>query len=71
MLQYSATATINASSDVIWKILTDAAGYPTWDPGVDRIEGVIAPGKKVTAFTKRDPKRASPAVVGNFEPALR
>ena len=68
MLSYSATTTINASEDTIWRILTDAAGYPRWDPGVLRIEGTIAPGNKVTAFTKRDPKRAFPAKVSEFVP---
>jgi hypothetical protein len=71
MFQFSATTTINASPDRIWKILTDAPGYPTWDPGVLRIEGEIAPGKKVTAYTKAAPKRAFPAVVGNFEPGRK
>ncbi|HEY0755202.1 MAG TPA: SRPBCC domain-containing protein [Ktedonobacteraceae bacterium] len=68
MLSYSATTIINASQDTIWGILTDAPGYPTWDPGVLRIEGTIAYGNKVTAFTKRDPKRAFPAKVSEFVP---
>lgn len=68
MFSYSATTTINASPDVIWRILTDAPGYPRWDPGIDRIEGTIAPGKSIKAFTKRDPKRAFPAKVSDFVP---
>lgn len=71
MLSYSATTTINASPDVIWRIITDAPGYPTWDPGVDRIEGTIAPGSKVTAYTKRDPNRAFPAKVSEFVPGRK
>ena len=66
MFSYSATTTINASPDVIWRILTDAPGYPRWDPGIDRIEGTIAPGNSIKAFTKRDPKRAFPAKVSDF-----
>jgi hypothetical protein len=68
MLSYSATTVINASEDTIWRILTDAESYPTWDPGVLRIEGTIALGETVTAFTKRDPKRAFPAKVSEFMP---
>jgi len=71
MLSYSATSNINASPDVIWRILTDAAGYPTWDPGVDKIEGTIAPGNKVTAYTKRDSNRAFPAKVTEFVPGRK
>ena len=71
MLSYNATTTINASPDVIWRILVDAPGYPRWDPGVDRIEGTVAPGNKLTAFTKRDPKRAFPAKVTAFLPGQK
>lgn len=68
MLSYSATTTIHASPEVIWRILTDAPNYPTWNPSVLRIEGTIAPGKKVTAYLKRDPNRAFPAIVKEFVP---
>lgn len=65
---FSATITINASKDAIWKILTDAAGYPNWDPGVIRIEGTIAPGSRVVAYNKISPNRAFPAKVAEFVP---
>ncbi len=66
MLTYSASTTINAPPETVWRILTDAAGYPKWDPGIDRIEGTITPGGQVTAYTKRDPNRAFPAKVTEF-----
>jgi hypothetical protein len=68
---FSAATTINAPQDVIWSILTDAANYPTWDPGVDRIEGTIAPGERIVAYTKLSPNRAFPAKVTEFEPGRR
>ena len=68
MFSYSARTTINASPERTWEILTDAPGYPRWDPGVDRIEGTIAPGNSIKAFTKRDPKRAFPAKVSDVVP---
>jgi hypothetical protein len=68
---YSATTTIEASPETIWAILTDAPGYPEWDPGVDRIEGHIAPGKKITAFTKLSPGRAFPVKVTEFAPGQK
>src|SRR5713226_10012668 len=71
MFSYSATTIINASPDAIWRILTDGPGYPKWDPGVVRIEGSIASGNRVTAFTKRDPKRAFPAKVSEFVPGQK
>ena len=42
MKSFSATTTINASPETIWEILTNANGYPDWEPGIDRIEGHIA-----------------------------
>jgi len=68
---FSATTNIKASKETIWKILTDAASYPQWDPGVDRIEGRIAPGEKVTAYTKLNPNRAFPAKVIEFVPGQK
>lgn len=68
MKVYSATTTIAASPETIWAILTDAVGYPQWDPSVDRIEGRIAPGEKIKAFTKLSPGRAFPVEVTEFVP---
>jgi hypothetical protein len=71
MKVYTATTSIAASPETIWTILTNAAGYPEWDPGVDRIEGRIAPGEKVTAYTKLSPGRAFPATVTEFAPGRK
>jgi hypothetical protein len=71
MKYFTATTNIKASPDAIWKILTDAPNYPAWDPGVLRIEGTIAPGQKVTAYTKANPNRAFPAKVTEFVPGQK
>jgi hypothetical protein len=71
MKEYRATTTIMASPETIWAILTDAPGYPEWDPGVDRIEGRIAPGEKITAYTKLSPGRAFPVKVTEFVPGQK
>ena len=71
MREYTAKTTINASAETIWSILTNAAGYPDWDPGVDRIEGTIAAGEKVTAYTKLSPGRGFPATVSEFVPGKK
>lgn len=70
-MEYRATITIDAPSETIWAILTDAPRYPEWDPGVDRIEGQIAPGEKITAFTKLHPSQAFPAKVIEFVPGQK
>ena len=38
-MQFTATTEINAAPETIWRIVTDAAKYPDWDPGIIRIEG--------------------------------
>lgn len=71
MLQYSATTTINASPETVWRILTDANGYTAWDPGMTRLEGTIAPGEKLVIHAKIAPDRAFTPVVSVFEPARK
>nr|CAP48551.1 putative integron gene cassette protein [uncultured bacterium] len=70
MKSYRATTIIKTSPETIWEILTDAAGYPDWDPAMERIEGHIALGETVKFFTKLSPK-AFPVRVTSFEPAQK
>ena len=67
MKKYSASTTINASPDIVWKILTDASGYPAWDMSMDHIEGQLALGETVKFFTKLS-AQAFPVKVTAFEP---
>lgn len=67
MKKYSASATINASAETIWNILTDASGYPKWDLSMDHIEGRLALGETTKFFTKLSPQ-AFPVKVIAFEP---
>jgi hypothetical protein len=66
MKEFSATTTINASTDIIWNILKDASRYPEWDPGTERIEGTIALGNKLTIYSKLDPERAFTVTVSDI-----
>jgi hypothetical protein len=71
MKAFRASTIIAASPDAIWAILTDASRYPEWDPGVERIEGQIAPGERITAYTKLSPGRAFPVTVAEFIPGQK
>ena len=71
MKTFATEIDIRAPAGAIWSILTDAAGYPGWNSTVDRIEGRIAPGQKVTVYAKASPGRAFPLTVTEFEPATR
>ncbi len=71
MKYYEASATINATPDRIWKVLTDASGLSEWDSGVERIEGTIAPGEKIKVYSDARPGRAIAVKVVEFEPGRR
>ena len=67
-MEYEAKATIEAPADLVWEILTDAAGYTRWDSGVDKLEGQIVAGQKIKLFSKVNPKRAFSLKVAVTEP---
>jgi hypothetical protein len=71
MKSYDASATIDANPDTVWAVLTDAAGYPTWDSGVIKVDGRIAPGEKITVRSSANPGRAFPVRVTEFRPGER
>jgi hypothetical protein len=71
MKAFEASALIEAEPEVIWAILTDAPGYPTWVSGVDRVVGRIAPGEKITVRAQVAPGRAFPVEVIEFSPGRR
>lgn len=57
-MQYSAHIEIDAAPDVVWKHLTQVDKWPQWDPFCDKIEGEVALGNTVKAFSKLSPGRA-------------
>jgi len=71
MRSYDASAAIRATPDAIWDVLTDAPGYTRWDSGVERVDGRIRPGEKITVVSKANPGRAFPVEVTEFEPGRR
>lgn len=50
-LDYSIATKIAAPPQVIWKILTDAAAYPTWNSTVIKLDGAIALGSDIKRAT--------------------
>jgi hypothetical protein len=68
---YQASADIAASPNTIWSILTDAPGLSTWDSGIQRVEGRIAPGETITVYSEANPGRAFPVKVVDFAQVQR
>jgi len=44
--QLSTEIIINATPDLVWRVLSDFEKYPTWNPFVKKIEGKVVEGKR-------------------------
>lgn len=71
MKRFAAKVAIKARPEAIWSVLTNAADYVRWNSTVDKVDGEIALGKKVTVYAKASPGRAFPLTVAEFQPPLR
>jgi len=58
---------IEASPARVWELLTDAAGFPTWNSTVTKIDGTIALGQVLAIKVPADPKRTFKPKVTRFE----
>ncbi len=68
MRSYEAGSVIAAAPEQVWAVLTDVAGYPAWGSGIERVEGAVAPGARITVTSKVVPGRAFPVTVDTLEP---
>lgn len=68
MKAFFVTASIRATPERIWALLTDATEYTRWNNTVEKVDGKIALGERVTVHPKINPGRAFPVKVSAFEP---
>ena len=68
MKYYESSATIDAPASRVWATLVDGASWASWDSGVERFEGTIAPGAKVKVVSSASPGRAFPVTVTELRP---
>jgi hypothetical protein len=66
---YEASSVIEAKPEAVWEVLSDGAGWSTWDSGVVRVEGSLAPGQKIKVVSEVNPGKAFPVTVTGFTPA--
>jgi hypothetical protein len=71
MKSFASSATIRAAPEAVWRILTDAPGYPSWNTTVTRVDGHIGMGEKVTVHARVAPGRAFPVKVVEFDAPRR
>jgi hypothetical protein len=71
MKEFRTSISIRSTPDKIWSILTDAPAYPSWNTSVNKVDGTIALGEKITVRPKIAPDQAFPVKVATLEPAKR
>lgn len=71
MTTYAAQRTINAPAETVWKLLTDASGYPKWNPTIVSLDGTIALGEKIALVSTVNPKRSFKLKVTEFDAPRR
>ena len=65
---YEARATIRATPETIWAILIDGPSYASWDSGVVKVDGTIAPGETIRVVSEANPGRSFPVKVSGWRP---
>jgi hypothetical protein len=50
MRSFEAAARIDASPEEVWALLVEVGGWRDWDSGVDRVEGRVALGERLTLY---------------------
>ena len=71
MKSFAVSTIIRATPEAVWAVLADGAKWTTWNPTIEKVEGVIAPGGKLKVYTKLSPGRAFPVRVSEFDPPRR
>jgi hypothetical protein len=67
MRHYEATTTIRATPEGVWEVLADGPGWERWDSGA-KLEGEIAPGRKVKLTSEASGDRVFVLRVTWFDP---
>lgn len=64
---FEATTTIDAPAAAVWEVLIDGHSWPSWDSGVDEVQGQIAPGNTITIRSAAAPGQKFPVKVTTFD----
>jgi hypothetical protein len=71
MKSFATSIWIKATEETVWTILTDGAGWVSWNTTIEKLDGQITPGAKVTVHPKGSSGRAFPVRVSEFAPPRR
>jgi len=65
---YEAVTRIEATRAAVWALLTDVGSWRDWDSGVDRVEGRVALGEKLTLYATMIRSRPFQVTVTEIRP---
>ena len=69
MRSYEASTRIQASPDAVWQRLVAVDSWRDWDSGVDRVEGRVALGERLTVYATMIRTRPFTVTVTEIRPA--
>lgn len=67
-MRFATQVDIRARPETVWQLLTNLAGYGAWNTTVEKVEGTIALGQKITVHAKIARGKAFPVKVTTLEP---
>ncbi len=70
-MECSVAIRIAAPAETVWALLTDAAGFPSWNSTVTSVAGPIALGERLTLRVPSAPKQTFRPTVSEFEANTR
>ena len=68
MKSFHTAILIDAPVSRVWSLLTDLPNWPRWNTTVDKVDGTIGLGSRVTVYAKASPGRAFPLKVSELAP---
>ena len=68
MRSFEAATRIEAGPDQVWSALVDVGTWRDWDSGVDRVEGRVALGERITIYATMIRKRPFTVTVTEIRP---
>lgn len=68
MRSFEAAARIDANPEQVWALLVDVGSWRDWDSGVDRVEGRVALGEKLTLYATMIRSRPFSVTVTELRP---